>query len=404
MRDPLIKPFKALIYQPSKIGDIAQCVCPPYDIISDPAPYYGRSPYNTIHLEVPFAKDSMTQYEVARQTLERWLVEGIVEFDPGGETIYLYEQEFTVGEKVYLRKGMIPLVRLDKDRILTHEETRREAREDRERLIGTTHTYTSLIFSLYEDREARIDGVLSSCRKEKIYDFVDELSITNRFYRMTDLSEIEQVASLLEEENLYIADGHHRLSVAFKLGLPYVAIFLCAMHQEGVVILPYHRTVKLKDPRPLDELLRAMEPYLAVEKWPLSNISSALERISLTSIPAYVLYGHADPSNLYILTQKAPFFDGPQTAKTLRELKVNIGHAGVLKGLLGVKDEEFSFTNEAAEAIEDTRKGLFDFAFLVPPTTVEEVRNVADNHLYMPPKSTYFYPKILSGLVFYKYA
>lgn len=377
-------------------------MCPPYDIISDPSPYYRRSPHNTIELEVPFEKDGMTKYEVARQTLEQWIAQGIVGYDKR-ETIYLYEQEFTVGTKSYLRKGMIPLVRLDKERILTHEETRRDAREDREKLIGTTRTYTSLIFSLYEDRRGEIDKTVSSCQKEKIYDFVDELSITNRFYRMADSSEIAQVASFLEEENLYIADGHHRLSVAYKLGLPYVAIFLSSMHQEGIVILPYHRTVKLKEPRPLDELLRAIEPHFTIEKQSISAIDAAMERISRAPAPAYILYAHSDSSSFYLLTQKAAFFIDPKVPQTLRELKVNIGHAGVLKGLLGVADDEFSFTNEADEAIEDIRKGVCDLAFLVPPTTVEEMKNVADNHLYMPPKSTYFYPKILSGLIFYKY-
>lgn len=403
MLEPFIKPFKALLYEPSKAGGIAQLVCPPYDIISDPSPYYRRSPYNTIELEVPFEKDGMTKYEMARQTLEQWIAQGIVSYD-NRETIYLYEQEFTVGGKNYLRKGMIPLVRLDRERILTHEETRREAREDREKLIGTTRTYTSLIFSLYEDRHGKIDKTISSCRREKIYDFVDELSITNRFYRMTDPSEIAQVASCLDEESLYIADGHHRLSVAFKLGLPYVAIFLSSMHQEGIVILPYHRTVKLKEPRPLDEILRAIEPHFTIEKQPVSAINAAMERISQTPVPAFILYAQTNPSNFYLLTQKATFFIDSHIPHTLRELKVNIGHAGVLKGLLGVADDEFSFTNEADEAIEDARNGVCDFAFLVPPTTVDEMKHVADNHLYMPPKSTYFYPKILSGLIFYKYA
>ncbi|HAR96682.1 MAG TPA: hypothetical protein DCR97_12090 [Deltaproteobacteria bacterium] len=403
MSEPLIKPFKALLYEPSRIGDIGQCVCPPYDIISDPSPYYSRSPYNTINLEVPFEKNGITKYDMAAQTLEQWLAQGIVKYDQR-ETIYLYEQEFSVGGKNYVRKGIIPLVRLDRERILTHEETRREAREDRERLIGTMKTYTSLIFSLYEDRQDKIAEALSSCQKEKIYDFVDELAITNRFYRMSKASEIEQVARLLDSEDLYIADGHHRLSVAFKLGLPYVAIFLSPMHQEGIVILPYHRTVKLKRPRSLDELLRAVEPYFVVERQPLSTIAAATERIAGETSPAYILYPHADPSNLYLLTQKVPFFVDPAVPQTLRELKVNIGHAGVLKGLLGVADDEFSFTNEANEAVDETRKGIFDFAFLVPPTTVGEVKGVADHHLYMPPKSTYFYPKILSGLVFYKYA
>jgi uncharacterized protein (DUF1015 family) len=403
MSGTLIKPFKGLLYEPSKIGDIAQCVCPPYDIISDPAPYYTRNPFNTINLEVPFDKDGTTKYEAAKQTLDQWLAQGIVRYDER-ETIYLYEQEFTVEGRSYLRKGIIPLVRLDTERILTHEETRKAAREDREKLIGIMQTYTSLIFSLYEDRQGRIAEALDSCEKEKIYDFADELAITNRFYRMVDPSQIAQVTQLLDSENLYIADGHHRLSVAFKLGLPYVAIFLSPMYQEGIVILPYHRTVKLKTPRPLDEMLRAVEPYFTVEKHPISSIFAVTERIAGEAAPAYILYSHSDPSDLYLLTQKAPFFVDPEIPQTLRELKVNIGHAGVLKGLLGVEDDEFSFTNEAGEAIDDTRKGVSDFAFLVPPTTVEEVKGVADNHLFMPPKSTYFYPKILSGLVFYKYA
>ncbi len=160
------------------------------------------------------------------------------------ETIYVYEQEFTIDGTTYARRGLIPLVHLDHARILTHEETRKAAREDRERLIQRLKTFTSLIFALYDDKQKKIENLLVSSEKELMYDFSDELSIRNRFYRMNDAAQIRELVALMEEKRIYIADGHHRLSVAFKLGLPYVAMYLTDMYSEGTVILPYHRIVR----------------------------------------------------------------------------------------------------------------------------------------------------------------
>jgi uncharacterized protein (DUF1015 family) len=107
---------------------------------------------------------------------------------------------------------------------------------------------------------------------------------------------------------------------------------------------------------------------------------------------------------MYILSQRTPFFTDEATPESLRKLSVNVAHSGLLKGLFGIKEEEISFVKDAPEAVQFVNEGRYDLALFVPSTTVEEVRDVADHGLYMPPKSTYFFPKVLTGLVFHKYA
>ncbi len=406
MPQPLIRPFKGLIYNRSKIDDISRCVCPPYDIIPDPAVYYERSTFNAVRLELPVETPSTTQYDEAARTLEAWIREDILTFDDI-ETIYLYEQEFTIGGTTHTRRGIIPLVKLDPGSILTHEETRKAAREDREKLIQRLKTFTSLIFALYGDSHRAIGKFLASAEKERLYSFSDELSITNRFYKMTDPAQINQLVTLMEGKKIYIADGHHRLSVAFKLGLPYVAMYLSDMESEGIVILPYHRIVRSASGRGLAHLLESVQNLFRVEKVAFSGVEKLKDLVrSLTAgaNPSFGLFCKEDKTHVYILSQKKPFLEDEGTPESLRKLSVTIAHSGLLKGLFSIKEEEISFLNDASEAVQLINEGTYDLALFVPPTTVEEVKDVADHGLYMPPKSTYFFPKVLTGLVFHKYA
>jgi uncharacterized protein (DUF1015 family) len=406
MSEPLIKPFKGLLYNKDKIDDISSCVCPPYDVISDPEPYYKRSPFNAVHLELPHPDNDLDCYGTARKTLDGWLDEEVLSFD-GCESIYIYEQEFIVHGVTRRRVGIIPMVRLDRERILTHEETRKKAREDREKLIETLKTFTSLIFAMYEDRTKDIEKLLANAQKELIYDFADEDSIRNRFYRMTDSAEITRLASLIDEKNLYIADGHHRLSVSFKLGLPYVAIYLTDMHSDGIQILPYHRVIRLKEKRSIDGLLSAAESYFEVTRVAYHD-AGVLEQLvgEISSSPhlSFLVYFRGEKPSLRLLKQEKEFEFDPDSHDSLKKLKVNALHSGVLKHLLGIKDEEISFLNDPKEAATLVDQGQYDLAVFVPPTSVEEVKAIAENNLYIPPKSTFFYPKLLTGLVFQKYA
>jgi uncharacterized protein (DUF1015 family) len=406
MPEPLIRPFKALIYNRRKVDDISRCVCPPYDIIPNPRVYYERSPFNAIRLELPLATPSTTEYDEAAQTLEAWLREGILAAD-AAETIYVYEQEFTIDGTTYARRGLIPLVHLDHARILTHEETRKAAREDRERLIQRLKTFTSLIFALYDDKQKKIENLLVSSEKELMYDFSDELSIRNRFYRMNDAAQIRELVALMEEKRIYIADGHHRLSVAFKLGLPYVAMYLTDMYSEGTVILPYHRIVRSTSNVSLAQLLEKIEGLLRVERVALTGpekLKAAVKGLASGLNPSFGLFCKDDKAHLYILSQEKPLFTDKTTPESLRRLSVNVAHTGLLKGLFGIKEEEIAFVNDASEAVQLVNEGRSDLALFVPSTTVDEVRDVAEHGLYMPPKSTYFFPKVPSGFVFYHYA
>lgn len=405
MSERLTKPFRGILYNRKKIEDIASCVCPPYDVVSSVRTYYERNPFNAIRLELPLSQPSMDKYNVAKHTLEQWLRTGVLQRDTS-DTIYVYEQEIIVDEIHYLRRGFIALNRLQKERILTHEETRKKAKEDRERLIGTLKTYTSFVFALYEDKEEAIEDILVSSQKEKIYDFVDEQSITNRFYRMTEHEEMEALAALMQSKKIYIADGHHRLAVSYKLGLDYIPIYLTNMYSTGIVIFPYHRIVKFMKPRSVSELLSLLDGHVDVEKFPLVEPASprtALHKIGTAPKPSYIMYSKDDPGNFYILTEKSPVYTDPDVPETVRKLKVSIFHMGILKNILKVQDDEISFTQALDKSVAQVREGILDAAFFLPPTTVEEVKEIADNGLYMPPKSTFFYPKILTGLVFYQY-
>ncbi len=233
------------------------------------------------------------------------------------------------------------------------------------------------------------------------------LSIKNTFYRMADPTVTARLAAMMEEKRLYIADGHHRLSVAFKLGLPYVAMYLTDMHADGIAILPYHRVVSLKEKKTDAQLLAAAAPYfevVRVESPPGSGPDGLVEKISSSSPLSFGLYFNGEKPSFYMLTQKREMDFDPDSHRSLRRLKVNAVHRGVLKHLLRVQDDEISFSGSATEAVGLVNSNQYDFAVFVPATSVEEVKDIAENGLYMPPKSTYFYPKVITGLVFHKYA
>jgi uncharacterized protein (DUF1015 family) len=405
MQEPSIKPFKGILFDKEKAGDIASCVCPPYDVITNTGTYYERNRFNTIRLELPEPNPPLDQYDNAKETLKNWLQQGILKFDDK-DTVYIYEQEFEVENKTYLRRGFIALNRIEKNRMLTHEETRKKAKEDRERLISSLKTYTSFVFGLYEDKTQDIENILISAPKEMVYDFVDEQLVKNRFYKMTDKDVANALTKEIDNKNIYIADGHHRLDVSYKLGLSYIPIFLTNMYSHGIVILPYHRMIKFRNVKSIHQILDSIKQYTDIEKIPLENdgsLNMAMEDVAKSLRPAYLLYSKDAPETLYKLEVNKTIPMDDNMHESLKRLKVNIAHNGILKGLLGISDDEIEYTQDSHELINDVKKGIYDLGFFLPPTTVDEVKDIADHSLYMPPKSTFFYPKILTGLVFYKY-
>lgn len=406
MSQPLTKPFKGILYNKEKIEDITLCVCPPYDVITNIRTYYERDRLNAIRLELPMATPSMDKYNSAKQTMEEWVANGILQQE-SKETVYVYEQEFSIEDTAYLRRGFIALHKLNRDRILTHEETRKKAKADREQLINTLKTFTSLIFGLYEDRDQEIENILVTSQKEKIYDFVDEQSIGNRFYRMKDTEDIGQLTSIMDQKKIYIADGHHRLDVSYRLNIPYIPLYLTNMYSPGIVILPYHRIIQFAKKKNLRKILSSIEGFIEIKKHNYTDKNSLraiFSTINRSVKPSFLLYSHEDPAHIYQLTEIVPVGTDKGVHDVLKKLRVNILHNNILKKLIGIDDEEISFTQDHYESIDLVQRGSIDLALFLPSTTVDEVKSIAENGLCMPPKSTFFYPKILTGLVFYKYA
>lgn len=403
-----MKPFKGILYNTRKTDGIADLVCPPYDVIEDTEPYYARSPFNAIRLELPRDLPGLDRYRNAKNTFDDWISRGILVPDPG-ESIYVCEQEFTVHSSTFLRKGFIGLHRLDRDRILTHEQTRKKAKADREQLIGTLKTYTSFIFGLYDDREKRIRGLIDTAPTQPVFEFTDEQSIVTRFHRIVDPGSIAAIAAILDTKQIYIADGHHRLDVSYRLGVPYAPFYLTDMYDEGIVILPYHRLVTFARKRPLAELLAALDACMTIEKRPFTGndaLESVLTAVAASPRPAFAFFSADDLQHLYVAAEKSPLpmYGIPDLHDGLKRLKVNAIHSGIIRGVMEIKDDEISFTEDHEWSVDSVRNGSSDLAFFLPPTTVDEVRDIAENGLDMPPKSTFFYPKILTGLVFYRYA
>jgi uncharacterized protein (DUF1015 family) len=403
-----MKPFKGILYNTEKTDGIAGLVCPPYDVIENTDSYYSRSPFNAIRLELPRDLPEMNRYQNAKNTMDDWLSKGVLTPDLH-ESVYVYEQEFTVDGGSFCRTGFISLQRLDKNRILTHEQTRKKAKADREQLIGTLKTYTSFIFGLYDDKEKEIHQAITGASREMIYDFVDEQSIKTRFYRINDGGSIRDLAALVEKKTIYIADGHHRLDVSYRLNVSHAPFYLTDMYDPGIVIFPYHRLVTFSEKRTLPDLIGRLEPFMAIEKVPFNGMDSlgpALASIAASPAVAFAFFSTDDRQNVYVATEKSPLplYNDGTVHDSLKKLKVNAIHSGIIRGIMNINDEDISFTEDHRWSIDRVMNGSADLAFFLPPTTVDEVRDIAENGLDMPPKSTFFYPKILTGLVFYRYA
>jgi len=405
MKEQLTKPFKAILYNKEKVEDVGACICPPYDVITDKGLYLKKSDYNIIRLELPQAEPPLDEYESAKKIMTEWLKKKVL-IEDKKDSIYVYEQKFIFNKKVYTRMGFVALNKIDRDRVLIHEATRSKAKQDRERLISTLKAYTSFVFGLYEDRDNKIEDVLLQSKKSLLYMFVDENSIENRIYKISEKKELKELCKLMEGKKIYIADGHHRLDVSYRLKMDYIPIYLTNMYSDSIIIWPYHRIITFKKQRSLYDLIKTLSEYGEIENKTIINsntIDDCIEIISKEQRPSYAFYSKEDMNNLFILKLERQIQFREEIHDVLKRLKVNILHAGILNNLLGIEEEEISFTQEPHKFIEALKKGDIDLIVLLPPTTVDEVKAVADNFLYMPPKSTFFFPKISTGPIIYSY-
>lgn len=417
-----IKPFRALRFT-DKAGNIASLTCPPYDIISEEQrqKFLAENPYNIIRLELPKGEDPYTQ---AGKTLESWLDEEILKCDRD-PAIYIYEEEFTAYGKTSKVKGIICRVKLEefsKGIVLPHEETLSKAKEDRFNLMKATSCNFSQIYSLYMDETGetrrRIDHLSSGTPR---YEFSDGL-VTHRLWIVNDAVAIEAFRSDFAARRLYIADGHHRYETAINYrnycrenavwapGSEFVMMMLVDMENPGLVVFPTHRLVRgLPDFSP-EQVLAGSAAYFDAET--LSDRGAVEPRLKAdydAGKKSFVFAAVQDGALAYtLLTLRDPSVMAdflPEKSEASRGLDVSVLHTLILERVLGIDKENMAnqknltYTRSADEALESVRTGESQCAFLLNPTRVEEIGAVAAAGEKMPQKSTYFYPKLITGLV-----
>ncbi len=360
------------------------------------------------------------RYTRAAETFNNWRKNGVFIQDQQ-PSFYLYRQEFTVNDTKYVRTGFIAglkCVEYAPGAVLPHEETLPKAKKDRKLLMKACQANFSSIFGLYDEPERESQNLLlKACQsKEADCSVTDDLGIAHRLWVINDRKLISKVQKKLSGKTVYIADGHHRYETALshakemraagKPGYDHVMVTLVNLYDEGLIILPTHRMLKNLPPINLQALLEECEKYFSVAEIEATvpNIVSKLNSVGRT---AFVIYAGKDKAFLLSLTSgcKPETLHGQHKSVHWRKLDVSILHSLVLDNILGIgsaamaSGNYIAYTRDAGEALENVNTGSYQLSVLMKPTKLEQVTAVASAGDKMPQKSTYFYPKLIAGLV-----
>lgn len=408
-----IKPFKAIRYT-EKAGDIEKLVVQPYDKIDAEMQeaYYDQSEYNYCRLTLPIEEN---RYEIARQRLEQWLTEGILEKDevPG---IYVYYQEYELFGKQYIRKGFIGALRLHpfkENIVLPHEKTHSGPKIDRLNMLKTTKHTLETGFILYSDPEKKTINLFDEIAKEEpLIKVKDDLGVLNRIWKITNPVQIKIVQDAFAEQQLVIADGHHRYETAItyrdmrreEAGVinenaapEFRMTYLVPVEDEGLVILATHRClVKVSVS---EEKMNELKMFFDMNEIMRPEIPKFLEENK--DKHAFVMYQESRAISLIMKDISAINRYVSDVSEEYKNLDVVILRDMIFHGIMGLGelhiDDDIFYERWWNEAVEEVDKGTYKVAFILNPTTADEVLKVSKNHERMPQKATDFYPKMVSG-------
>lgn len=424
-----IKAFRGMRYNTEKGGDLNSLVCPPYDIISDEqrTGYIEKNPYNIIRLELPKGGDE--RYKEAGETLDSWLSADVLGQD-AKESIYVYEMDFTANGVKNSLKGFVSLVKLEefsKGVILPHEETLSKAKQDRFNLMSETFCNFSQIYSLYMDENGSVYSLIDGCSQgEPDMSVTDGDGTVHKMWCVSDPEVIAKVEKAFEDKKLYIADGHHRYETALNFhkhlvaegkdtedGLSgYIAMMLVNMENTGLVVFPTHRIVHGLENYSTEKIIEACKPYFDIEESDAGEkMNSALVKYYSDGKKAFALYAGGGKTYIMVLKNNSAVKEFlPGMSEAYCGLDVSVLHNLVLERIFGIDKENManqknlSYTRSLDEALAAVDEGKADCSFILNPTKVAEIRDVALAGEKMPQKSTYFYPKLITGLVMNKFA
>ncbi len=442
-----VAPFIGTRYNPTAVGDLSKVMAPPYDVISPEMQeaLYQKSPYNVVRMIL--GKEEMgddeynNKYERAASFLREWKNNGLLIDDPG-KFFYIYQQEFQTADKaVHVRTGIFAAIQLEgagKGKILAHEHTFSGPKADRLKLLRSTRCNLSPIFCLYSDPEKESDRLIEEVVKKDAprIELKDDEGVIHRLWLMSDPIKVKSLAKRLQDLPFFIADGHHRYETAVTYcqemknsreaeerrktqPWSHTLSFLTNCEADGLLILPTHRVLSAELGADIDhaEILEDLACFFDVTPFQVNLKQPETEGVRIekelrekgqgSTAFAMVLPGG---KGYYLRLKKDANLReelvDPDTHEEVAQLDVTVLHQYILPQVW-IGNPEMELDDQDIFYVKDSAKSLAmlgapthaSAVFLMNPPTMEQVRNIASHNLRMPHKSTYFYPKLLTGMV-----
>lgn len=433
-----IKAFKAFRFDSAVVGSACDCICPPYDVI-DPKmqdDLYNKSDFNAVRIVKGITADTDTdannKYTRAGACMTEWIEKGAVKQDDK-DTIYAYVQDFDIGTTHCTRSGFVALGKLQPfgDGVQPHEKTLDGPKADRLKLMREKKAQFGQIFMLFDDPKKIADEIIEKVATgECLIDFTDDDGVQHRIYAIDDQADVEAVTSMMTSKEAVIADGHHRYETALNYfaetknpAAEYRMMTFVNMHNEGLVVLPTHRLVAGLADFDIASVIEKIGAQFDVAEYSFADDAEkkSTKKQMFTQMRSDF---EQDKNSVGIYAADGKFYVavlkdsesmnkiGPDMSDAAKGLDVNVLHLLVLDKVMGIGDKELAgqsnikYIKDIGDAIDQSiakvDSGDSQVVFFMNPTRVDQVRDIAAANEKMPQKSTFFYPKIYTGLVINK--
>ncbi|MBN2182468.1 MAG: DUF1015 domain-containing protein [Sedimentisphaerales bacterium] len=437
-----LQPFRAFRYNPAVVGDVAACIAAPYDVIDDnqQKQLYEKSPYNIVHITKgstsPSDNDQNNRYTRAADYLNNWIEEGALRQDEE-EAVYAYIQDFDVPDGEFAgqrlqRYNFIALARLEEfgKIVKPHEQILNGPLIDRLNLKQATEAEFGLVFMLFDDEQMLADAIIARIESEQtLIDFTDEQNTRHRLYAITDSDDIEQIENMMSDKSCIIADGHHRYTTGLNYSktssnpaAKYQMLAFSNIRQKGLIVLATHRLVGNLENFSFEKLLAELTVNFEITRLPFDTDKADAKQKMLATMMAehdrdknaFGIYAGDNAFYVAVLKDKnATDKVAPEMSRAWRTLDVSVLHKLILESALGIDEKAMAkggnikyikgTSSAIDESIAEVDASRQQVAFFMNPVKMQQLINVTDAGERMPQKSTFFFPKVYSGLTIQKF-
>ncbi|MCJ7778604.1 MAG: DUF1015 domain-containing protein [Sedimentisphaerales bacterium] len=447
-----IKPFRGFRFNPKVVGDVGKCIAPPFDVI-DPdqqQQLYEKSEYNIVHITkgktTPSDNEHNNQYTRAAEYLNLWIKNGVLKQD-AKEAIYAYVQDFQLAGFSYQRLSFIALTKLEEfgPLVRPHEQVFEKQLTDRLNLYRATAARFGLVFMLYEDKQKLAEKIIAekfSAQKPRIDfvtpDLIGSENIRQRLYAINGRADIDAMVTLMSDKSCIIADGHHRYTTGLiyskesdNPAAKYQMLSFTNIYQEGLKLLATHRIISNLENFATEKLITSLKEKFEVTKLPFDSpgakkdakqkMIAQMKSEYNSDGTAFGIYGvssrrPAARSNAFYIAvlknKRSVASASPDKSGIRKPVDVSILHELILEKILGIDEQKLTngefveFVKGTPNAIDDSIRlvdnGQKQVLFLVNPVKMQQLQEVTADGERMPHKSTYFFPKMYTGLVIQK--